>query len=107
MSNAREDLKFAVEQIDHVFGTGYAKAHPELVAAFIHADGMAHAAHVIGTSIDGLAENVRSDHPLMAETFSGITQALEDMADAIDHEGLRYIRRAAEQRMNGEKDQGM
>jgi hypothetical protein len=32
MSDAREDLKFAVEQIDHVFGTGYAKAHPELVA---------------------------------------------------------------------------
>src|SRR6266576_3671821 len=88
MSNARDNLKFAVEQIDHVFGTGYAKTHPELVAAFIHADGMCEAAEMIARSLDCVAENVRSDHPLMAESFSGMTQALEWIASAISERAL-------------------
>jgi hypothetical protein len=101
MSNVREDLKFAVENIDHVLGSGYAKAHPELIAAFIHADGLAQAGYAIRNSIDNLAENIRTDHPLMGETFVEITQALGWIASAIS-ENVEVKERP---KMNGEKEQ--
>ena len=63
---------------DAKLGKGYAKEHPELIGAVIQANATVEAAGIL-------------------------ERAIEDMADAIDHEGLRYIRRAAEHRMNGEK----
>lgn len=103
MSNARDNLKFAVEHIDHVFGPGYAKAHPELVAAFIQADGMSDAAEMICRSLDCVAENVRSDHPLMGETFDGLKGALEWIASAISEVANRFPE-LAEPQLNGGKD---
>lgn len=105
MSNARDDLKFAVEQIDHVFGTSYAKTHPELVAAFIHVEGTYAAAKLISDSLDSVAENVRSDHPLMGETFEGLRGALEEIASALSDQANSAQEAIERSKMNGEKDE--
>jgi hypothetical protein len=36
---ARTFMEQAVEDIDELFGNGYAKAHPELIVGYMHADG--------------------------------------------------------------------
>ena len=77
------DLKSGVQQIEELFGHGYAKAHPEIIAALLQYNRLHEVAHRLCQSLDSLAENVRSDHPLMGETFRGLQTALEEIASAI------------------------
>ena len=107
-------LREAIRLIDEEFGEGYAKAHPELVGAFMQTCTMQDVYSVLGeigagwggafddvvVKLGHIAENVRSDHPLMGETLGGVSSALGDIAsalgqmdevaDAIDPEGKRY-----------------
>jgi hypothetical protein len=91
---ANEYLLSAIDHIDQQLGKGYAKQHPELIGAFMQASAMDFGASVIaraiesvGSSIDdkfhGIVESSRSDHPLQGETFTGIGEALADIAKAI------------------------
>ena len=62
-----DELRHVVVQIDDAFGTGYAMAHPELVAAFIQANATTDAANLMGESLAGLAS-----------ALNGIGGAIED-----------------------------
>ena len=46
-SIAWEYLKKGVQAIDSMFGEGYAKAHPELLAAFLNASSQNHIAEAL------------------------------------------------------------
>jgi hypothetical protein len=93
---ATEYLDNAVQNIDERFGKGYAKAHPELIGAFMQtaaADlGGAVIARAIQDGFEGVAHAItegygseaqRTDHPLMGETLDGITNALQQIAEAL------------------------
>jgi hypothetical protein len=80
---AHDYLLSAVHDIDEVLGKGYARAHPELMAAFIQTAALDFGAAVIARAIEGLAEPLRSDHPLQGETLDGLESALNAIADAI------------------------
>jgi len=88
----------AVHDIDEIMGKGYAKAHPELIAAYMQTSAADLGAAVIARAIQqigdilgcfsDLVENVRSDHPLQGETFRGLAEALNAITQAIDdHKG--------------------
>lgn len=51
-------LAHAVQHIDRIFGKGYAKAHPELTAAFMQTSAIDLAAMMISSAITELRENV-------------------------------------------------
>ncbi|HXC21671.1 MAG TPA: hypothetical protein VNV13_09325 [Steroidobacteraceae bacterium] len=70
----------ALEEIDQVLGKGYAKEHPEMVAAWLQANAIAKAAARIGDAINGLNEVLRSNHPPQGETLE---QALDTISDAL------------------------
>jgi hypothetical protein len=74
-----DNVKDAIDTIDKWLGKGYAKQHPELIGAFIGGC----ATLGLATTIRGLGEYLRSDHPLQAETFRGIEDALGSIANAI------------------------
>ncbi len=61
-ATAREYLKEAVEDIDQIFGEGYAKAHPELIAALINTaasdSNSVTLAKSIGTGLTEIAEAI-------------------------------------------------
>jgi hypothetical protein len=88
----------AVHDIDEVMGKGYAKSHPELIAAYMQTSAADLGASVITRAIQQLGdtferffnsdliENLRSDHPLQGETFAGICEQLGFIADAIGKE---------------------
>ena len=90
---AGEYMDAAVLEIDKKFGKGYAKAHPELVGAFIQTAALDFGASVIARAIqDGLEpldnlssfpEAMRSDHPLMGEDLKGINGGLESIASGL------------------------
>jgi hypothetical protein len=85
----------AVRDIDEIMGGGYAKNHPELIAAYMQTSAMdlgasvvARAIQQVGDSLErflnsDLVENLRSDHPLQGETFEGIIEQLGFIAGAI------------------------
>jgi hypothetical protein len=74
-----DNINDAIETIDRYLGKGYAKAHPELVGSFIQGC----ATLRLATTIRGLGEYLRSDHPLQGETFRGIEEALNNIGNAI------------------------
>jgi hypothetical protein len=76
----RDEIRDAVEDIDAILGQGYAKAHPELIGAYMQSVAIEDAADTIAQALN----NIRTDHPLMGET--GIASALGEIA-----EGLRTI----------------
>jgi hypothetical protein len=91
---ADEYLHSAIDHIDDRLGKGYAKQHPELIAAFMQTSAIDLGAAVIARAIesittainanfDGIVEASRSDHPLQAETLSGIEDAVNHIAEAI------------------------
>ena len=87
MSNVRDVLKDAIRYIDEAFGTGYAKAHPELVASFIHGDAVYEAAYAISRSIDGVAENIRSEDAVRQQLGPLAVQQAGRRVQAIDRFG--------------------
>lgn len=91
-------LSEAVERIDRRFGDGYAAKNPALVGAFIQAasmdfagsyiaqqmeDGISCAGSEIARVLGDVAENVRSDHPLMAGTVGELSAAIQAAGEAI------------------------
>jgi len=91
---ADEYLHSAIDHIDDRLGKGYAKQHPELVAAFMQTSAIDLGTAVIARAIesitsainanfDGIVEASRSDHPLQEETLSDIENALNHIAEAI------------------------
>lgn len=63
MMTAHDYMAHAVHDIDEIFGPGYAKAHPELVAAYMQTAAIDFAATFglqgIAESIDRLADSRR------------------------------------------------
>ena len=91
---ANEYILSAIDHIDQKLGKSYAKQHPELIGAFMHAAAMDFGAAVIARAIesitnsinanfDGIVEASRSDHPLQGESLSTIGDALNCIAEAI------------------------
>lgn len=87
----------AVACIDRKFGKGYAAKHPELVGAFMTASAIdmgtaviaraiQNELNVVAQAIENTSANLRSDHPLLGETFDGVASALNDIAMAIKPE---------------------
>jgi hypothetical protein len=66
---ANEYLLSAVDRIDQKLGKGYAKQHPELIAAFMQASAIDLGAAVIARAIESLA---------------GISASLDQIAGAMD-----------------------
>jgi hypothetical protein len=80
MLNARVD-------IDSIFGAGYAKAHPELVAAYMqtavrdfHTTFTVHSQQTLVHAIDRIAD------ALTGKNNSGVGYALEEIAGALSKE---------------------
>jgi hypothetical protein len=98
-STADTYMHAAVGDIDREFGEGFARKHPELIAAYMQTsaidlgtaiitralDRLVTAVSAAATGMESIAENVRSDHPLMAET--GIASALDKIAESISDAG--------------------
>lgn len=93
-----EYLDSAVEAIDAKFGDGYATKNPALVSAFLQAasmdyagsiiaqqlrEGIEHAGSAVADALGSVAENVRSDHPLMGGTVGELSAAVRAAGDAI------------------------
>lgn len=91
-------LSEAVKRIDREFGEGYAAKNPALVGAFIQAAsmdfagsyiaqqilvGIANAGDDIARALGDVAENVRSDHPLMAGTVGELSAAIQSAGEAV------------------------
>lgn len=53
-------LRKAVQSIDEVFGAGYAKEHPEIVAAFMQACTVDFATVMASNSVDRLADAIHT-----------------------------------------------
>ena len=114
-------LAEALVDIDKRLGKGYAKAHPELIAAFMQAAASDLGAAVIARAIqDGMhgiegaireglqSDTLRTDHPLMGETLDGITGALQEIAAALtpdQNTGLRGIVRGCQEWLEQEPEQ--
>jgi hypothetical protein len=80
---ANEYLMSAIDHIDQKLGKGYAKQHPELIAAFMQSSAMdlgtaviARAIESVASAINAMAEDVRFDH--VAESLDGIANAIKD-----------------------------
>jgi hypothetical protein len=56
----RQYFVAAIKAIDHEFGDGYAKEHPELVAAFIHCAGVDFSASIIMANMQDFVESLCS-----------------------------------------------
>ncbi len=93
-----EYLEQAVGIIDRQFGKGYAASNPALVGAFLQAasmdfaasiiaqqirEGMEHAGSAVAAALGSVAENVRSDHPLMAGTVDELSAAVRAAGESI------------------------
>lgn len=65
------------------------KANPDAASRVVVAMAIIYGSQVIARAIEAgfnnlsSSENLRSDHPLMGETFSGISEALTEIAEAI------------------------
>jgi hypothetical protein len=55
---AHDYLLSAVHDIDEMLGKGYARAHPELIAAFIQTAALDFGAAVIARAIEGVADAI-------------------------------------------------
>ena len=89
---ANEYLLSAIDHIDQALGKGYAKAHPELIGAFMQASAMDLGAAVIARAIESVDVSAISSaieslceslHPLQGKTLDKVESALELIATAI------------------------
>jgi ABC-type taurine transport system substrate-binding protein len=85
-TNASDYLRYAIEEIDGQLGGGYAKAHPELIGAFmqtviadIAVDYTLKAAGKLSEAVNELATA-----PLMGEKFEDVAHALREIATVIE-----------------------
>jgi len=93
---ANEYLMSAIDCIDAKLGKGYAKAHPELIGAFMQTSAIDLGTAVIARAIESidfsglssavetLQDSLRSDHPLQAETFDGIVEQIARVAAVLE-----------------------
>jgi hypothetical protein len=97
----------AITAIDKHWGNGFSKEHPELIGSFMQAASIDFAGSCIAQQIRGGLDNFdrasrqprrqsrrhrrerRSDHPLMGQTFTGITEAMQNIAGMLDIIGMR------------------
>src|SRR5262249_21056616 len=61
MADPLSRLQFARDEIDRVFGSGYAAAHPEVVAAGMGSAASDYAAHLLAPAITGIAPPLAGD----------------------------------------------
>ena len=64
MSAMKEHLELTVESIDEVFGDGYAKKNPELVARLIQGEMLGFGMFQISEAIHALAEIEDDEFPM-------------------------------------------
>jgi hypothetical protein len=83
-------MERAVNAINKMLGEDCATRHPELIAAYMrtaasmmHARLIAEAIDDLGGAISNLSEPLRSDHPLQGETLGGLSEALQNIATAL------------------------
>lgn len=87
-------LSCAIVDIDEKLGKGYAKEHPELIAAYMQTSALDLGTSIMARAIDNLVEKLpdaerllevlRTDHPLQGQTLDGIEQALLAIAEKSD-----------------------
>jgi hypothetical protein len=74
--------KDIVDEIEALRGE-WAITDPTILAAVIQSI----AIHRVAEAISSFRETLRTDHPLQGETFNGLTQAIEAVAEAIRGHG--------------------
>ena len=71
-------LQAAIKDIDHQFNTtGYAKAHPELVGAYLQASALDYLAGSVTAGLQQLAESVESAGEELATRLNNIAAMLD------------------------------
>jgi hypothetical protein len=88
-----ESLIFTVEQFDRLLAR-YEDATYEACAMVLLTYQLRQTGDQLVRSLCQLSANVRSDHPLMGETFGGIGSALCEIAQAINDYTAAYEARA-------------
>jgi len=68
-------LQFARDEIDRVYGVGYAAAHAELVAAVMASAASDYAAHLLAHAIAGIAHALVVDDGDNGSMVDGIVRA--------------------------------
>jgi hypothetical protein len=83
-SNVTDYHKEICQHLDSTYGKGFAEKNPQLVGHLVMAAAIDEAGLQIASKIEGLNDSLRTDHPLMAETFDGISNAVQSVADALN-----------------------
>jgi len=78
-----DNFRHISEQLDKLQSKGFAAKNPELVGRLVLAAAIDGAGDAIAKSLNSLQDSLRTDHPLMGETFSGITDSIADVAQSI------------------------
>ena len=71
------------KHLDSTYGKGFAERNPQLVGHLVIAAAIEEVGSQISSKIEGLHDSLRTDHPLMGETFEGISKAIQGLADAL------------------------
>lgn len=77
-----EYLRSAIEHIDAQLGDGYAKAHPELLGAFIRAAALDFHAGILSEALSDAAYEIRQG--LEMDDGNPVAIALDDVAAKLD-----------------------
>jgi hypothetical protein len=87
----------AIRDIDEILGKGYAKNHPDLIAAYMQTSALDLGASVVARAIQQVGDRLEeigncaeqiakyADSPLQGETFAGIVEQLGFIAEAIEN----------------------
>lgn len=75
-------MREGVEQIDRLFGDGYAKAHPELLAAFITASATDMHGAIIAGAIEAVAGTI-GEQGIRFDDIQAISNSLDAIASSI------------------------
>jgi hypothetical protein len=83
-SNVPDYHKEICKHLDSTYTKGFAKENPQLVGQLVIAAAIDDVGSLIASRIEGLRESLRMDHPLMGETLGGISDAIQNVASAIE-----------------------
>jgi hypothetical protein len=76
---ASDYMRFGVQEIDAQFGPGYAKAHPELLAAFMRTAAADFGASIIAKEIGGAIDSLSAT--IEVWVGSGLSDLRDTLAD--------------------------
>jgi hypothetical protein len=79
---AKTYMSSAIDYIDDRLGEGYAKAHPELIGAFMQTSAIDLGTAIIARAIETAATAI-GDRPEYGTVLENISSVLDDIADEI------------------------